>query len=792
MFFGDALGVFGEMDKRFFTFLILSAVILFGSQVLMQRFFPPPPKKPVAKQDAANKPEDKRPVDKNPAAPDGATPNGAAPGANPAAAPAPEAEKLQPPQWAMLGSLDPASPYRMLVTFSNLGATIERVELNNPRYHEVDNLNPVGGYLGNFSLENAIEEKDGKPASVGCKVNVVGVGTPAAAVAIKPGDVITTIMGQPTSNLEEYDRAIQQTKPNTKVKVGLRRDGKDDTVEVELRRHPLQLIRPEFTDSLDKRKPDQLSYLLTLQQVGDATLGLDETELAGVDLRTARWELLPSDPAKSDEVAFRRRVPGREVEVTKRFKLEHRDVAKKDDTAQAYTMKMTIELKNLAKDARKLAYRLDGPTGLPVEGYWYSQDSKIGIVNGAGVRDVIFGTYNGRKVVDDMITCTQIVDKSFSHQTDKVFKYIGVDALYFMATALPQTPEPKEGEPAEVRYPRMVPIQVGTTPKDKNNEVLARYKKTVDVSYRLTSAAVDAAPDGVISHDFNLYLGPKVPALLAENGLSGQIDYGWFDYVAIPMLFFLHTFYDWIGNYGIAIMMLTVLVRSCMFPISRKQALNAIKMQELQPEMKKIAEKYKGKREEQARAQQELWKKHNYHPLSGCLPVFLQLPIFVGLYNSLKVDVELRQAPLISENIRWASNLAAPDMFWRWDRFLPSFLAGEEGWLGPFLNLLPLATIALFLIQQKMFMPPATDEQTMMQQKMIKYMMFFMGFMFFKVPAGLCIYFITSSIWSIAERKLLPKAAPPPIADATLNVEAVKPISDAGRTNGDGKRTKKR
>lgn len=783
MFFGDALGVFGEMDKRFFTFLILSAVILFGSQALTKRFFPPP-QKPVAKQNDAKKPDDKKPEDKKPDAP-----AAAAAAANPA--PPPDAEKLQPPQWAMLGSLDPASPYRMLVTFNNLGATIERVELNNPRYHEVDNLKPVGGYLGNLSLENEIAEKDGKPVNVGCKVNVVGVGTPAAA-EIKPGDVITSVMGQPTNSVEEYDRAVQQTKPNTKVKIGLRRENKDETVEVELRRHPLQLIRPEYTDPLDKRKPDQLSYLLTLQQVGDVTLGLDETELAGVDLRTARWELLPSDPAKPDEVAFRRRVPGREVEVTKRYKLEQRDVAKKDDTAQAYTLKMTIELKNLAKDARKLAYRLDGPTGLPVEGYWYSQDSKIGIVNGAGVRDVIFGYDNGRKVVDDMITCTQIVDNSFSHQTDKLFKYIGVDALYFMATALPQIPKPKEGEAAEVRYPRMIPIQVGTTPKDKNNEVLSRYKKTVDISYRLTSAAVETAPDGVVSHDFDLYLGPKVPELLKANGLYGQIDYGWFDYVAIPMLFFLHTFYDWVGNYGIAIMMLTVLVRSCMFPISRKQALNAIKMQELQPEMKKIAEKYKGKREEQARAQQELWRKNNYHPLSGCLPVFLQLPIFVGLYNSLKVDVELRQAPLISENIRWASNLAAPDMFWRWDRFLPSFLAGEEGWLGPFLNLLPLATIALFLIQQKMFMPPATDEQTMMQQKMIKYMMFFMGFMFFKVPAGLCIYFITSSIWSIAERKLLPKAAPPPIADATLNVEAVKPNADAGRANGDAKRTKKR
>jgi YidC/Oxa1 family membrane protein insertase len=94
-------------------------------------------------------------------------------------------------------------------------------------------------------------------------------------------------------------------------------------------------------------------------------------------------------------------------------------------------------------------------------------------------------------------------------------------------------------------------------------------------------------------------------------------------------------------------------------------------------------------------------------------------------------------------------------------------------------------TIVLFLVQQKMFMPPPTDEQSAMQQKMMKYMMVFMGFMFFKVPAGLCVYFITSSLWGICERKLLPKAKPKePVADAVLNVES--------RSKENGERKKKR
>lgn len=773
------------MDKRFISFFVLSALVLVGSQVLIQRFFPQPPRaaqKPADKKPDAIKPDEKKPDDKA-----GGEKQPAAPGDKPAAAL--PAEKPQPPQWPQLGSLNPADPYRMLITFNNLGAAVERVELNNPRYLEVDNIHPVGGYLGNLALTN--DEKNGKQTNLGCHVNVVGKGTPAEAAKIQVGDVITSVIDLPTPDIKAFQRAIEQTKPETKIKIGLLRGGdqaKAETVDVDVRRHPLQLIRPEYSDAADKSKPDPLSFLLTLQQVGDdAKLDvLDEKELPDVDLRTAHWEVLPTE--NKDEVAFRRAVPGKNIEVVKRYTLERRDESKKDDTAQAYTLRMRIELKNTAAEARKLAYRIDGPTGLPVEGYWYSRDSKIGLASNPGMRDVIYGKLEGSKSNDVMITCTEIVDKSFADITDKHLKYVGVDAIYFTAVMLPQVENA-----GEVRYPRMAPIQVGKTPKLADGKPNSAFVKAVDVSFRLTSAAIETQPGATITHDFTVYLGPKVPKILAENGLSGQIDYGWYDWVAVPMVGLLHTFYGWVGNYGLAIMMLTIVVRSCMFPISRKQALNAIKMQELQPELKKIAEKHKGDRQAQALAQQELWKKNNYNPLAGCLPVFLQLPIFVGLYNSLKVDVELRQAPLISENIRWASNLAAPDMFFYWEKYLPAFLGGEEGWLGPFLNLLPLVTISLFLVQQKMFMPPATDEQSALQQKMMKYMMFFMGFMFFKVPAGLCVYFITSSIWSICEKQLLPKAKPAtPIGAATLNVESSKPTEDPKKSSGNGKKTKRR
>jgi YidC/Oxa1 family membrane protein insertase len=113
--------------------------------------------------------------------------------------------------------------------------------------------------------------------------------------------------------------------------------------------------------------------------------------------------------------------------------------------------------------------------------------------------------------------------------------------------------------------------------------------------------------------------------------------------------------------------------------------------------------------------------------------------------------------------MQWCSNLAGPDCLWYWEPYLLDFFVHPaEGWLGPYFNLLPMATIALFLVHQKLFMPPATDEQTRIQHQVMTFMTVFMGVMFFRVPAGLCIYFIVSSLWGIVERTwLLPKPATP-------------------------------
>jgi YidC/Oxa1 family membrane protein insertase len=232
-----------------------------------------------------------------------------------------------------------------------------------------------------------------------------------------------------------------------------------------------------------------------------------------------------------------------------------------------------------------------------------------------------------------------------------------------------------------------------------------------------------------------------------------------------------------------------------MFPISYKQTQNMAKIQALKPEMDRINEKYKADMQKKSQATQELYRKHNINPLGGCLPLFLQMPVFIGLYRALMVDVELRQSPLFGSAIRWCSNLAAPDMLWDWANVMPTFVT--QGVLGPYLNIFPIITVSIMLVTQKMSMPPPTNEQTAMQQKMMKYMMVFFAFMFYKVAAGLCLYLIVSSLWGIAERKLLPKSQ---TAGATASGDSggsvfgfgsKRPRGDGSNGNGGSKKRRK-
>lgn len=792
-------------ERRFIIFIVLSVVILVGNAWVQSLLRGNKPPQPAGQNVAADQkaPDQKAPDQKagDQKAPDAAParqPSADTPPAGPAqpaaaVAAVPEAK----PQWFTLGSADPTenNPYRLLATLTNEGAAVERIEISSAKFRDLEDRD---GYLGHLAVETA---------DSGLKVNVVGPGTPAAVAGLKPGDILTGIHGaelgeRPLTDPESLVAALHKTRDNETVELKFQRDGQPQTASVKLGRRPLEVVRPEADtkplDVVGDAKHDPYSFLFTLLRIDNdqltikdeekkdppdinASLANLDTELPGVQLRTARWEGKQVD---ADTIEFSRALPQFGLEIVKRY-----HIARADDRG-GYNLTFDVEIRNAGQAPRTIAYQLDGPTGLPTEGWWYN--SRVSREWGApGVRDVAF-MLQGKDPA--LITPMQLgagnLQPPFrTEEPNQLLIYAGVDAQYFASALLPVPLQGREKWLEQIRG-----ILVGKLPGDQ------RFHRLGNVTCRLVSVATKLDPGGPpLHHTYTIFAGPKQPALLAQYGdehgnLGELIYYGWpiWALFARPMSKILHFFYGVVGNYGIAIILLTVLVRGCMFPLSRKQALGAQKMQELKPEMDRINEKYKGKPEDRTRAMQELWRKHNYNPFSGCFVLFLQLPILIGLYRSLMIDVELRQAPLLGKSIAWCSNLAAPDMLAHWKdwAFMPQFITAYKGFgsLGPYLNILPLFTVALFLWQQKMFMPPATDEQTRTQQKMMKYMSVLIGYMFYTVPSGLCIYFITSSLWGIAERKLLPKTAA--AGSGGTSVATTKSGSSGG--NGSARRDRKR
>ncbi len=844
------------MDRRFLLFLVAAWLTIVGYGWLVQFTQPPKPRPVAAKQAEAPKPDAKDAA--KPA--DDATKDEATKKVEPlgnektvaekqadtkSAKPAVEqqikavAEPEAPEQWVTLGSADETSPYRMLVTLTNKGAAIARVELSSGLYRDVDDRS---GYLGHMIISG-----DGT-APGGCRVQIVGPGTPAAEAGMKNGDVIQSINGKPVSDTASLNKLLARTKPGQTIQILVQRDGKDLPLAAKLRRRPLEVIRPE--------DGDPLSMLLTLNQVDQARLAVQSArdlaiyrlyvdlklsdkevasldgsdveldkdkgrvrlpaeagqerswadlsaearnaladwktrregksgplfvsldadsvesrlsaqqvrgiitrvraeserqlpvgltaELEGVNLRHGTWKIVEQ---KADRVVFRRTLPQWGLEVTKFYRLvQVPQEAVKNAAYPAYHLVFDVEVKNVGGKTHAVAYRLDGPNGLPTEGAWYS--SRVTRSGGSGLRDFVISLNNNTPGMVGAMTLA--TDAALPPWQDQGLSYVGVDAQYFSAVLMPQRQDPNE-----VWFDQLLPIRVGKVHPEHHN--------LTNTSCRLISKTVDLKAGGTLAHRFHLFAGPKKQALLdnPEYRLGELIYFGWpiFAIFAVPLTWFLHVFYAVVWNYGLAIIMLTVLVRGLMFPLSIKQALGAQKMQLLQPEMKKLQEKHKNDRQAMAKAQQELFRKHNYNPLAGCLPIFIQLPVFMGLYRSLMVAIELRDAPLISHAVRWCSNLAAPDMLWNWSPFMPAFVNSGVGifGLGPYFNVLPLLTIVLFLWQQKKMTPPPADEQAAMQQKIMQAMMVFMGLLFFKVPSGLCIYFVASSLWGLGERRFLPK-----------------------------------
>ena len=248
---------------------------------------------------------------------------------------------------------------------------------------------------------------------------------------------------------------------------------------------------------------------------------------------------------------------------------------------------------------------------------------------------------------------------------------------------------------------------------------------------------------GHLQYNYQVYFGPKKMAILKEVGhdLERIVNFGWFDKLARPALYLLNFFYSYVGNYGISIILVTILIKLLFWPIAQKGLKSMKNMQKIQPKMAKLKEKYKNDKTRLNEEMMILYKTYKVNPVGGCLPMLLQLPVFFALYKVLLQAIELRHAPFML----WITDLSAPDRL----------MIGVD---IPYLGGLPVLTLLMggsMFLQQRMTPAPADPTQA----KIMMFLPVIFTFMFLNFASGLVLYWLVNNLLSIGQQYLINKKA---------------------------------
>jgi len=238
----------------------------------------------------------------------------------------------------------------------------------------------------------------------------------------------------------------------------------------------------------------------------------------------------------------------------------------------------------------------------------------------------------------------------------------------------------------------------------------------------------------------DIYIGPKDFDTLETMGhnLSRVVNLGWFGFIAVPLLHGIKISHRFTGNYGLDIILLTVAIKILFLPLTQRSFQSMREMQKLQPQMAKIRERYKDNQEQMNKEMMELYRRHKVNPLGGCLPMVLQIPVFIGLYSALGNAVELRHAPFLL----WINDLSAPD------RLGTLQLPFVQHAGIPVLTL--LMGVSMFVQQ---WMTPAAGDPAQQRVMMIMPLMF--TFMFVNFPSGLALYWLVNNLLTIAQQSYM-------------------------------------
>jgi YidC/Oxa1 family membrane protein insertase len=349
------------------------------------------------------------------------------------------------------------------------------------------------------------------------------------------------------------------------------------------------------------------------------------------------------------------------------------------------------------------------------------QDKLYLVLRGSVSTDArAYGFEGPSALINDSLEEVDVDDIADKNTYPGSLKWVAVQDRYFMTSIIPA-----HAEEATMR------LYV----KD-GNLLEAQYLNPVS----------DIRPGTQHTYQYALFFGPRSSKVLKEAGhdLSKALNFGFFDIIAKPCVWLMNLLYGVIPNYGIAIIILTLLIKIVLWPLGSKSYKSMSEMKKIQPLMKEIREKHKDDKKKMNEEVMSLYRTYKINPLGGCLPMVVQLPVFFALYRMLYQAIELRHAPFFL----WIDDLSAPDRLFRFPIDHIPFMEPPYG-----IPVLTLIMGASMLLQQKMS-PPMGDPT---QAKMMMFMPVIFTVIFINFSSGLVLYWLVNNILSIAQQYYIQK-----------------------------------
>lgn len=338
--------------------------------------------------------------------------------------------------------------------------------------------------------------------------------------------------------------------------------------------------------------------------------------------------------------------------------------------------------------------------------------------------------------------------------------WAGTCSVYFNAILRLDPIATAAGTPLTPEYVGKIEGRVldAENPNSHERHVVTRFETT----------AVSLAVGESKSLPMRLFVGPRQRSLLNNEYLSalplaydqtlvltsGPCGFCTFQWLVNILVWMLGVFHFIVRDWGVAIILLVLLVRTLLHPITKKSQVNMMAMSKFGPELERIKTKYKDNPQEQQRAMMQFYKQHGATPVLGCLPMLLQMPIWIALFSALQSTFELRQAPFLEFggiNLTWIKDLAQPDHLIKFDQTYTFFFIVVSG-----LNILPFLLAVVFFLQHKFTpKPPAMTPEQEQQQKIMQWMTLLFPLMLYGGPSGLNLYILASTTFGIIESKII-------------------------------------